>query len=433
MTPNGDLASMQPEDHAAKPHPRARPIVLSLKQHDGSPAAGVAVTVRQTRDRFLFGSNAFGLADGETDARRERYRERFADLFNFATLPFYWGQYERASGEPAYARLHGMATWCRQHGIVPKGHTLCWHNVPPKWVADMPLDTQHRLQMQRVTREVTAFRSLVDMWDVVNEAVATPTHERAPNPMTRLVRQHGVVPILKEAFTAARQANPEAILLLNDFDHWSGNYEQLIEQCLAAGVPIDAIGIQSHMHNGYIGRDRVLEVCESLGRFGKPIHWTEVSLISGEPHPDNNWHTQLPDWYSTPDGEARQANEVVDFYTTLYGCPHVEAITWWDLADGQWLGAPSGLLRADLTPKPAYTALRKLIRETWAFAPVSVRTDAVGQVTFRAPPGDYVCDAPGYMPIEWAIEQPTGTSAINLTLARDVPPPGNTPGDTVKN
>ena len=43
----------------------------------------------------------------------------------------------------------------------------------------------------------------------------------------------------------------------------------------------------------------------------------------------------------------------------------VEAITGWDFADGAWLGAPSGLVRADNTPKPSYYELQHMVREEW--------------------------------------------------------------------
>jgi hypothetical protein len=40
----------------------------------------------------------------------------------------------------------------------------------------------------------------------------------------------------------------------------------------------------------------------------------------------------------------------------------VEAVTYWGLADGGWLGAPGGFIRADGSPKPAYQALPSLVQ-----------------------------------------------------------------------
>ena len=82
---------------------------------------------------------------------------------------------------------------------------------------------------------------------------------------------------------------------------------------------------------------------------------------------------QVPTWPSTPEGEARQADEIVRHYRTLVAHPAVEAITYWGLTDdGAWLGAPAGLVRADGTPKPAYDALRGLVKGEWWLPPTTV-------------------------------------------------------------
>jgi len=70
-------------------------------------------------------------------------------------------------------------------------------------------------------------------------------------------------------------------------------------------------------------------------------------------------------WPTTKEGEARQADYVEKLYTVLFSNQAVEAITWWDLMDGGWQGAPAGLVRADLTPKPAYERLMALIHGKW--------------------------------------------------------------------
>ena len=65
--------------------------VLHFQDREGKPLAGKAVEVRQKKQEFLFGCNAFDTL--------ELCRENL-DLFNFATLPFYWGQYEPEEGKP---------------------------------------------------------------------------------------------------------------------------------------------------------------------------------------------------------------------------------------------------------------------------------------------------------------------------------------------
>ena len=69
--------------------------------------------------------------------------------------------------------------------------------------------------------------------------------------------------------------------------------------------------------------------------------------------------------------------------------PQVEAITWWGLNDGGWLKAPSGLLRIDESPKPAYEALAKLVKDEWWLKPTKMTTDYNGQLKFTGFLGDY--------------------------------------------
>jgi len=373
---------------------RTAEVELALAGADGKPLAEQPVTIRQVRHRFLFGCNAFEIKPGDASADQSAYRKQFADLLNFATLPFYWGAYEREPGRPDAERLAGMAAWCAENHIRTKGHPLCWHNTFPAWAMERTVDEVHALQLERIRREVAAFAGQIDTWDVVNEAVAMPEYTATPNQITPLCRQIGLVELIRQTFEAARAVNAGATLLLNDYDH-TAQCEKLIAECLDAGVAIDVIGIQSHMHLGYFGDEEIWDVCERFARFGKPLHWTEATLISGDAKPDMQWMASYDDWPSTPEGERRQAEQVRRFYTTLFSHPAVEAITWWDLRDGCWLGAPAGLLRADMTPKPAYEELLKLVKGEWWTGPLELATDAGGVVRFRGFLGDYVIDSAG--------------------------------------
>jgi hypothetical protein len=56
--------------------------------------------------------------------------------------------------------------------------------------------------------------------------------------------------------------------------------------------------------------------------------------------------------------------------------------------DGDWGGNPGGLVRRDLTPKPSYDVIRKLIHEEWD-STTSMRTDHRGEVAARVFAGAY--------------------------------------------
>jgi hypothetical protein len=101
----------------------------------------------------------------------------------------------------------------------------------------------------------------------------------------------------------------------------------------------------------------------------------------------NDYHVE--EWSTTPEGEARQAEEAILHYTTLFAHPLVEGITWWDMSDGGWLNAPSGLIRRDGTSKLAYEELLKLVKGEWWTPPTKRTTNGQGEIRFSGCLGDY--------------------------------------------
>ncbi len=384
-------------NHTVPAHRMAKAVVTLT--HNGAPLAHQDVVVEQTRHQFLFGTTwgettlayASGELSGEAKELAERRNAHFLNLFNMATMPFYWARFEPKRGQPQTQRILAASRWYQDHGCVVKGHPLCWHTLTADWLLTMTPEEIWAEQEARIRRDVTDFAGVIDMWDVLNEAVIMPVFDKYDNGITRLCKAIGRIELIRRVFEAARTANPKATLLLNDFDV-SSAYDILVEGCLEAGIQIDVIGIQSHMHQGYWGVEKTQWVLANFERFNLPIHFTENTIVSGQIMPpeivDLNDY-QVDEWPSTPEGEIRQAEEVALHYKTLFAHPMVQAITWWDFSDGGWLKAPAGLLRQDFTRKPSYDALEQLIKGEWWVPPTRLTTDAHGRITFSGCLGDY--------------------------------------------
>ena len=411
-------AQPRPRDPVTTPSLAHRDVTatVTLRRPDGAPLAGAEVSVAQTGHAFAFGNIGFdfvGLANDESPTSTaenvfggadpgsaERLVDLWLDVFNTATLPFYWAGFEPERGQPQTERLRTAARWFRDRGVTVKGHPLVWHTLAPDWLRDLPDDEVEDVVRARVRREVTDLGGLIPVWDAINEVVIMPVfdNEETTNAITRLCRRNGRIATIRLAFEEARRADPSVTLVLNDFD-MSTAYECLIEGVLEAGVQVDAIGLQSHMHQGYWGEERTRAVVDRFARYGLPLHFTETTLLSGDVMPpeieDLNDY-QPEHWPSTPEGEERQADEVERHYRTLLSEPSVQAITYWGITDqGAWLGAPAGLVRADGTPKPAYDALRRLVKEEWWLAPTTLRTDDEGRVTVTGWAGSYAVSVAG--------------------------------------
>jgi len=339
----------------------------------GKPVAGATVTARLLRHRFLFGCNIYRFDRYAEPERDEAYKQRFRDLFNAATLPFYWRGYERERGKPNYDYTDKVAAWCRDHDITMKGHPLLWDHEAgrPAWADNQ--QPAPEVQKQRVTEIVRRFSGRIGFWEVVNE----PSHCRRV--------------AIDEPYRWAREADPKAYLIVNDYYVMANGYPpffDLLQKAIKANVPFDGIGIQAHEPRTMrFPLDQVQRILDQYASLGKELHITEFTPCSGG-QPITGSHVK-----GTWD-EAAQADYAVKFYTVCFAHPAVAAVTWWDLCDdGSWLPG-GGMLRKDMTPKPVYDALRKLIHETW-HTEAKGRTDADGCFTFRGYHGRYKIEANG--------------------------------------
>jgi GH35 family endo-1,4-beta-xylanase len=363
--------------------------VVAVVDSAGKPVPGAIIRVEQTRHAFLFGSNIFSWGRLSDKDRERAYRLRYAELLNYATLPFYWPMYEPQRGRPRHAYVEEVARWCRSQGILAKGHPLAWNFADPAWLPAEPSEI-HGLELARIDDCVRRFAGLIDRWDVINEVTAFDREEfaqRTAPRFTAMWKKYGQTDFACECFQHARQANPQAVLLVNDYRTDPG-YERVIEKLIdPSGRRLyDVIGIQSHMHGGVWPNGEIWKVCERFARFGVPLHFTETTILSGQRVWDK---TPGRPWPSTPEGEAFQAREVARFYTMLFSYPAVAGITWWDFSDFQaWKGAPAGLLRKDMSPKPAYEALRALIKGKW-WTRAEATSEPDGTARLRGFLGDY--------------------------------------------
>lgn len=383
--------------------------IIEFTDSCGKKLSNTDIELELTNHEFLFGCGAFDflpatskkVPEGIPEDIVQKFKasskdrvEKWLNLFNYGTIPFYWGGFEPKEGHPETESRMDAAMFMKEHGATVKGHPLCWHTACADWLMEYDNKTILSKQLDRINRDVTAFKGVIDIWDVINEVVIMPVYDRYDNAITRICKDLGRVRLIKEVFDAAKAANPDATLLINDFN-LSESYRILIDGCLNAGVPISAIGIQTHQHQGYMGRKKLEDILDRFSFFGLPLHFTENTLVSGEIMPpdivDLNDY-QVEKWPSTPEGEERQRREWKEMYEILFDHPLVEAVTGWDFADGAWLHAPSGLIREDGTLKPSYLELQRLVKDEW-HTKVTVHTDSEGKATLTGFRGDYLATA----------------------------------------
>jgi endo-1,4-beta-xylanase len=385
---------------------RTAPLRVLVTDLEGRPLAGREVRVEHRRHLFRFGAALHGdiaARAGETDADR-RHREAFLRVFNAATVTFYWARYEPERGAWRDEERLRRIAWLQDRDIVVRGHPLFWNHEQacvPSWLRagtwtrsdllalmDRTLDHASQTLLPRL-RDVDVFNELVE-WE-----------RNVKSPLTPALSGGDKVPTVTKYLKAFKARNPGVLSVVNDY-HQSPRYADLLRSLLEAGAPIDEIGQQSHMHAREWTPAEAWAVVERLAAFGRPVLFTELSVISGPRRKEVNFQDRIAEWETSPAYEQEQAIYLEQFYRLLYSHPSVQQITLWNYSDrGAWLGAPVGIIREDGTPKPAFDRLDRLINEEWATrgtfttnARGEVLVDGAFEGEYRVSAGTGAIDAP---------------------------------------
>ncbi len=344
-------------------------LTLNFVDAQGKPLNHVQVDLKQITHDFKFGSDIFYLNGSSSPEINRRYKEAFVSLFNFATAPFYWSDLEPKPGvlrfginSPFVARRpppDAVVAFCKKHGIAIKGHNLIWHAWYPKWLPKNQAQVTE-LMRERFRQIASRYGKSIRYWDVVNEPLHRPINVILPKDYVYTAMQE-----------AGRDFPADDTLMVNettslwtDF-HWEESpFYLLVQSLLLRKARIDALGLQFHIFSWqkykdllagtFMTPEQLFRVIDQYSRLGLPLLISEITIPT----------------LSTPQGEEEQATVVRNLYRLWFSCRNMEAITWWNLADGtayprenRWKG---GLLHKDMSPKPSFHVLYDLIHKQWS-------------------------------------------------------------------
>lgn len=405
---------------------RRSTVTVTIVDERGRPVAGVPVRVEQQRHLFPFGAHPNEAARGVlSPAEQVEFDDRFFALFNQVIWGMPWRATEPAQGTfRADVPERGVQYATRQHSTL-RGHALVYVQENPPWFSALSGTAQRQSAEARVRGMVAGHRGRVGSWVVVNEAKNTfglDSMRRGrelfePLP-PRVVSD--IADYADPAFRWAKESDPSATLIINDNGVMGGrhlaNVEAILAELKRRGTPFDAVGIQAHMRTeGRVPLDTVAENLRRLAPYGR-LHVTELSVPARPLQPGETVFGATPwDGWS----EETQAAYAVALFTLTFGDPAVDAIAYWAMTDRR-SDPPTngaGLLRADLTPRPAYEALRRLLRETW-WTRWSGQSDNEGRVSLPMFFGEHTVTVsrPGQEPQVFTATVTPTTTEIRLTL-----------------
>ena len=200
-----------------------------------------------------------------------------------------------------------------------------------------------------ITQVMRHYRGRIKIWDVVNEALnddaggyreSSPFYEKlGPSYITR-------------AFMKAHQADPNAILLYNDFNIETKNSKsnflyQKIRTWLINGIPIDGIGMQMHIDTNFTDYQGFSDNMQRFADLGLDIYITEMDVA-----------------FKNSSEYQKQAIIYKKIVQRCLAQPHCKSIQTWGITDRYtWLDSFTNPLLFDecFLPKPAYYSVQNAL------------------------------------------------------------------------
>ncbi|PQP82480.1 hypothetical protein C0Q44_13650 [Paenibacillus sp. PCH8] len=285
-------------------------------------------------------------------------------------------------GQFVWSEADRLVKFAQANNMEVRGHTLLWHSQVPDWFFTDPNDASKPASREQLLARmkthiqtiVTRYKGKVHTWDVVNEVISDGGGLRNEASGSKWRDIIGDVDgdgddsdYIELAFRYAREADPDAVLVINDYGLEGSasklnDMVKLVEKLLAKGTPIDAVGFQ--MHVSMYGPDVKLmrEAFDKVVALGVNVQVTEmdVSIYS------NNSEQEMPVTDELMLQQAYRYRELFDLFDQLGKRGVMDSVTVWGLADdGTWLdnhpvkGRKDAPLLFDrkLKAKPAYWAL----------------------------------------------------------------------------
>lgn len=155
-----------------------------------------------------------------------------------------------------FANADWMVDFAETNGLLIHGHTLVWHLQMPGWF-DSHVDASNveAVMSRHIGTVAGRYVGRLRSWDVVNEAINPDDGRGDALRLSPWLERLGPG-YIDLAFHKAAETDPKAIRVYNDFGvEYEGRWYEdrrrsildLLTGMVARGVPIDALGIQSHL------------------------------------------------------------------------------------------------------------------------------------------------------------------------------------------
>jgi len=274
----------------------------------------------------------------------------------------------------SFTDADSLVAFAEQHGMKVRGHNFVWHEALPKWFAGtVNKNNARKFLVDHIHTVGGRYKGKIHSWDVVNEAIWIPDGRpdglRSSSPWFEMLGPE----YIDLAYRTARETDPAALLTYNDYSIEYDNDEDgkkraavlaLLRRMKSDNVPLDALGIQSHIRaGGTTGFSQgVRELLDGAKALGLQVFVTELDVN------DDAVTTE-----ETADRDKAVAEVYRTYLTAALEGPEVKAVLTWGVTDkNTWLNNgtkfrkqhPERLQRPlpfdpDYQPAPAFFAMRE--------------------------------------------------------------------------
>lgn len=300
--------------------------------------------------------------NNSNDARTKLIKSNFNMVVPENNLKF--ESVEPSQNYFSYGEGDKLVNFAKQNNMYMRGHTLAWHNQLAQWVSsdgkknDKNWTKKQLLDILKnhIMNVVGHYKGKISEWDVVNECLDDDQSIVRTNPDGYKLRQQSVWTIvcgeefIDSAFVWAHRADPDAKLILNDYDNeFMGQAKALAFYNLAKrlkkdGRPIDGVGFQCHLNAGKVDHNALRNNIARYADLGLSCTITELDLGI-----DDITEASLQQ-------QARDYKKIID---TAMSQPHCRSVLIWGLTDDMsWRSSSPLIWDNENKAKPAFYAVR---------------------------------------------------------------------------